>query len=95
MTFKEHLKYIKSENGTTGFLEYQNIKSESEAIAWHLKFTPWFSKEINVLLGKDEWLRIEEAHKSKEYVQNIEEVKKEDDAEFDEIKEDINKIIKE
>jgi len=94
MTFKEHLKYIKEENGSNGFLEYQTIKCEEEAIIWHLKYTPWFSKDINVLLGKDEWIRIEEAKKNKEYFFNIEEVKKETDEEFDEIKKDIEKILK-
>ena len=93
MTFKDHLKYIKEENGSSGLLEYQSIKSEEEAIIWHLKYTPWFSKDINVLLGKDEWLRIEEAKKNKEYLTNIEEVKQED--EFLEIQKEIEKKLQE
>lgn len=33
-------------------------KNENDFIVWHLKYTPWFSKEINEEIGKIEYNNI-------------------------------------
>lgn len=33
-------------------------KNENDFIAWHLTYTPWFSKEINEEIGKIEYNNI-------------------------------------
>lgn len=33
-------------------------KEEKDFISWHLKYTPWFSKEINEEIGKIEYNKL-------------------------------------
>lgn len=36
-------------------LLHAKISNEKESIDWHLQYTPWFSDEINIKIGKLYW----------------------------------------
>ena len=46
--------------------EFNKVKSLMECVAWHMRFTPWFNDEVNVLLAKEDWATKEEMEKKKE-----------------------------
>jgi hypothetical protein len=47
-------------------VEFEKVKSLMECVAWHMRFTPWFNDEVNVLLAKEDWARKEESQKKVE-----------------------------
>lgn len=50
-------------------VEFNKIKSLMECIAWHMKYTPWFNEEINLILAKEDWGRKEEINKQKDIIE--------------------------
>ena len=51
-------------------VEFEKVKSLMECVAWHMRFTPWFNDEVNVLLAKEDWAKKEESQKEKKEEEN-------------------------